>query len=158
MTKTELDDVAEVSATELSGWLGLSRVRVGQLAAEGVLARSDGGKFSLKRSVLAYVHWRRAEDRRSSRSAIDARLTEARARALELRNAKVAGVLMHTAEHEELLAEIIAKTLMGFDQLPSRFTDDVPQRRRLDDLITEIRNEVAALMAAEAEKRKDQAA
>lgn len=76
-----------VTGTALGLHLDLSRQRVNQLVDEGVLHRLPAGGFDQDACRVAYVRWLRSDERRASRSEADARLRDARAREIELRNA-----------------------------------------------------------------------
>jgi phage terminase Nu1 subunit (DNA packaging protein) len=147
------------TASVVAEHLDISRPRVGQLVKEGVLQRRRGGKFELDDCRRRYIRWLRTERRGLARSAAAQRLATARARDLELRSAQREGRLMEVEEHEAVLSEIIATIIMHLDGMPARFTEDLAQRARLDGLIGEVRNEVAAALSkagAEYERRTKQ--
>ena len=54
---TNTDETVLVSATELAGWLGITRRRVSQIAEEGIIkpAQESPMRFDLKETVRAYV-------------------------------------------------------------------------------------------------------
>lgn len=51
-----MPDIVEVNEVELSEYLGLSTRRIRQLVTEGVVVKSQRGRYDLKASVLGYVN------------------------------------------------------------------------------------------------------
>jgi hypothetical protein len=65
--------------------LMLSRQRIDQLVAAGHLQRHAPGRFRTVDVVQGYIRFLRDEDRRSSKSAADSRMRDAKAREIEVR-------------------------------------------------------------------------
>lgn len=57
-------DVVEVSEVELAEYLGLSTRRIRQLFKEGVVIKSQRGRYDLKQSVLGYINSIRQLDKK----------------------------------------------------------------------------------------------
>jgi phage terminase Nu1 subunit (DNA packaging protein) len=57
-------DVIEVTEVELSEYLGLSTRRIRQLFKEGVVIKSQRGRYDLKKSVLGYINSVRQQEKR----------------------------------------------------------------------------------------------
>lgn len=57
-------DVVEVSEVELAEYLGLSTRRIRQLFKEGVVIKSQRGRYDLKQSVLGYINSIRQMDKK----------------------------------------------------------------------------------------------
>lgn len=62
-----MSDVVEVNEVELSEYLGLSTRRIRQLFKEGVVSKTQRGRYDLKQSVLGYINSiRQAEKRKDA--------------------------------------------------------------------------------------------
>ena len=59
-----MPDVVEVNEVELSEYLGLSTRRIRQLVKEGVVYKTQKGRYDLKKSVLGYINSVRAEQKK----------------------------------------------------------------------------------------------
>ena len=57
-------DVVEVTEVELSEYLGLSTRRIRQLFKEGVVVKSQRGRYDLKASVLGYINSIRQQEKK----------------------------------------------------------------------------------------------
>lgn len=57
-------DVVEVTEVELSEYLGLSTRRIRQLFKDGVVIKSQRGRYDLKLSVLGYINSLRQQERK----------------------------------------------------------------------------------------------
>ena len=58
-------DVIEVTEVELAEYLGLSTRRIRQLYKDGVVIKSQRGRYDLKVSVLGYINSIRQDDRKN---------------------------------------------------------------------------------------------
>lgn len=58
-----MSDIVEVNEVELSEYLGLSTRRIRQLVKEGVVHKTQRGRYDLKASVLGYINTLRQEEK-----------------------------------------------------------------------------------------------
>lgn len=61
-------EVVEVTEVELAEYLGLSTRRIRQLFKEGVVIKSQRGRYDLKKSVLGYINSIRQQERQMDSS------------------------------------------------------------------------------------------
>ena len=57
--------IVEVSCIELAEYLGLSDRRIRQLDKEGIVVKSQRGRYDLKASVLGYINSIRQQESKS---------------------------------------------------------------------------------------------
>src|SRR5256885_531691 len=81
------NEPAIISTAVACQLLMLSRQRLDQLAKDGWIARDAPGHWRLLDLVQGYIRFLRDEGRRTSKSAADSRVRDARAAEIELRNA-----------------------------------------------------------------------
>lgn len=60
-----MDEPIEVTEVELAEYLGLSTRRIRQLVKEGVVIKSQRGRYDLKRSVLGYINSIRQQENKA---------------------------------------------------------------------------------------------
>jgi hypothetical protein len=138
-----IDPRNSVTASELSGWLGLTRQRVGQLADEGVLQR-DGTGFPLKASIRAYCSWQRTDARRADKAADEALLNAARLRSIELKNLKTDGQLIDIDEHDAIFDEAFGMLKAELIGLAARVSREQPLRQKIETEVDGALNRCAA--------------
>lgn len=63
-----MPSVIDVTAVELAEYLGLSDRRIRQLEKEGVVVKSQRGRYDLKASVLGYINSVRQQEKRMDAS------------------------------------------------------------------------------------------
>lgn len=68
-------EIIEVTEKELSEYLGLSDRRIRQLFKQGIVVKSQRGKYDLKASVLGYVNFLRDKDKNRDEAMEKLRLT-----------------------------------------------------------------------------------
>lgn len=134
MPKTDHEKPATISA--LAAHLDLSRTRIRQLVAEGVIAPDatlDGGRVAYLR------HLREAATRRADAGEDARRLAAARARAIELRTAREEGELVPAEEAVALTTLLVGELVTALDNLPARCSRDPAIRDRIEAEINMIR-------------------
>jgi hypothetical protein len=137
------------SASLCGAHLDLSRVRVVQLVEEGALPRNADGSFELDACRLAYIRYLRSEDRRGSKSAVQSRVQEARAREIELRTAREAGRLVPMESVTAAVADILGTYRFELSGVPAAATRDLGARldieKQLNDAIDRCRQRFEAV-------------
>lgn len=121
-----------INATVLAAHLDLKRTRIRQLVAEGVLRRRSDGTFDLDQSRISYIRWLRSDERRASKSASASRVQDARARQLEVENARREGQLCEVQEALDFVDDVIGplkSELLGFS---ARVTRDLELRQKIE--------------------------
>jgi phage terminase Nu1 subunit (DNA packaging protein) len=133
----------KVSATMMAAHLGLSRPYLDRLVTDGTIAKDEAGKFSLDETRLRYI--RKLREMRRSSPAVEAhaQYQQAKARRLELENARLESRLMEVDDHIASVDEIVGIMLTGLSSLPARCTRDLRMRRAIEAGIIQIRQEIA---------------
>ena len=120
-------------STEVAGrLLMISAERVRQLIKAEYIARGAGGKIALVAAVQGYIKFLKDEDRRSSKSASDSRVRDARAAEIELRVAERRRVLIEMDEAIAASDKIVAVVRAEIVGLPARATRDMDVRRVIE--------------------------
>ncbi len=125
------DDVL-VTGPEACRYLKLSRQRLAQLVADGVIRREAPNKYRLIEVVHGYLDFMRDERSRANKSAADSRVRDARAQEIALRIGEKLGHLVAVEEFDEFVDAIAGIILSELGSLPARFTRDLGERRRLE--------------------------
>ncbi|ACA18504.1 hypothetical protein M446_4147 [Methylobacterium sp. 4-46] len=128
----------------------LSTMRLRQLAKEGWFPPPVRGKVSLILTVQGYIKFLRDEDRRSSKTAAESGLKQARQREVELRIAKDEGELIPLLDVMGVMDEFTGAVVTALKNMPSRFSRDIAQRERLQPHVDEVLTLVADKMQAAA--------
>jgi hypothetical protein len=105
-------------AAELAAHLDLTRQRIEQLAAEGVIECDDAGRYDLYDCRLAYIRFLCALRREPAESAELRRIREAKAELLELRVAEEDGRLWDMQMVHEMVTMFATKIKNRGDALP----------------------------------------
>lgn len=146
------DPQMQLSSAELGALLGITERRVQQLESESVFA--NVGKGRSKRYVLceAVRAWK-------EKSEIDASLTiqsastsremfEAeRARKLKLANDQQEAMLVETPDALAAIDVIFGEARTAFAGIATRFTEDLAERRRLEDVIDQTLDDLTGRFA-----------
>ncbi len=137
-------DAISVSAEALGKLLGVSRKWIEKLAGEGVIEREAKGKYPVGAAVRGYIGWLKDDQRRSSKTAADSRLRDARARLIELRIAEQSHELIETEEAIATVDEIIGTIRAEASGVAATVTRDVEIRDRIEAAIDGIFSRAAA--------------
>lgn len=125
--------------------LMISDERVRQLVKSGYIERPQRGRVPLVGAVQGYIRFLREEERRSTKSAADNRVREARAKEIELRTAREAGELVPLEEAVAYVQSVVGTLMSRLNGLPAQITRNLDERRRIADMLDGIRSEVAAV-------------
>lgn len=129
-----------LSSSQLGAVLGLTERRIQQLESESVFVNVGKGRskrFRLDHAVQAMVRKSEIEAQEAAASASTSReLFEAeRARKLKLANDQAEALLVETPDALAAIDRIFGEVRTGLAGIPPRFTEDVAERRRLEDAI-----------------------
>jgi hypothetical protein len=136
--KNNTDDIAStiLAASVVADLIGVTPSRLRQLAAAGSIPRADRGRYRLGDVVRGYVNSLKAETvRAASQAASRDRLLAAKAAAIEQRVQRDAGRLVDLNETMDVVGELFAMTRAEIGAVPTTYTRDVPERKRLENLI-----------------------
>jgi len=134
------------TATELAAHLIMSRQRVRQLTAEGVLIARADGRYDFDENRARYIPFLR-DTKRSARTDADAGLRVMKARQIELKIAEDEGRLIELDEALAFDDELVGMFRTALAGYPARITRDLELRRTIervnDELLTELANALA---------------
>lgn len=126
---TEVGIISTEVACQL---LMLSRQRIDQLVAAGHLQRHGPGRFRTVDVVQGYIRFLRDEDRRSSKSAADSRIRDAKAHDIEVRTRQRLGRLVPLEVYEEMIDNITGVVRSEFAGLATASTRELTMRRIIE--------------------------
>lgn len=141
-----------VTHDEAGAAMGTSGQWVRDLIAQGYVERHPDGGVSLVQAQAGYIRWLKDEERRSSKTAEAARVKNARAVEIEMRTARAAGELMEREDHEAIVSDLAGIVLTCLSALPARLTRDVTERRRVERIVDELRNQIVEATGARAQE------
>lgn len=116
--------------------------RLAQLVADGWIKKTQN-KYTLVATVHGYIDFLRDEKVRLSQNTAQAEVQKQRARQLAQKADKEAGDLIPAELAHALCAETVGVMMAKIAGLPARLTRDTHERRRIEEIVDEMRNEVA---------------
>jgi hypothetical protein len=134
--------VVIVSASALANHFGVSRQYVSRLADDGVIERLASG-FDIDLSRLRYLGWLRAPERRATKNEAASELSKARIELIQLRIAEKRRELISLDEANATIDQICGLVLTKLGGMAARCTRDLQVRRNIDNVVFEIRTEIA---------------
>lgn len=130
-----------------------SAERVRQLAKEGWITQAGSAqdrRYRLLDVVQGYIRFRDDEDRRTNKSAAHSRITDARSREVELKNAQREGRLIELDEAVAVIEAVIGLLRSLLSGLAARVTRDLSLRRTIETAVNDILNNISDLAAQRA--------
>lgn len=139
---------------EMAGRLLMkSSERIRQLAREGWIPRHGTGantRYALVDVVQGYIRFRDDADRRATKTASATRISDARAREIELRTAIREGHLIDLDEAVEAVEDLVGLLRSELSGLPARCTRDLQVRRTIETARNDILDRIADLATQKA--------
>ncbi|WP_156438756.1 hypothetical protein [Bradyrhizobium valentinum] len=123
--------------------LMISAERVRQLAKEGWIEKAGKDQFYLVDVVQGYIRFRNDSERRATKSASASRVSDARAREVELRIAERERRLVELSEMIALSDQLVGMFRAELSGLPARVTRDLQIRRTIETAINDILDRIA---------------
>lgn len=127
--------------------LMMTTERLRQLIAEGYIKAHDRTRVPLVSAVQGYIGFLKEEDRRSSKSAAESRVRDARAREIEVRTAQREGELVPLALALEIVDEAVGIYRSEIGILPARISANPGERRRIQGMVDDTQRKVAERLA-----------
>jgi len=127
--------------------------RIRQLAKAGWITQSgdkNDRRYRLLDVVQGYIRFRDDEDRRANKTAAHTRITDARSREVELKNAQREGKLIELEEALAVIEAVVALFRLQISGLPARVTRDLQFRRTIETALHDILDAIADLAAERA--------
>ena len=143
-----------MTAEQAAALLEVTPQWIGRLHKQGYIPREGKGQYPLVGVVRGYVRYLKDEERRSSKSAADSRVRDARAKEIELRTAQRAATLIETDVALAMVDEVVGAVRTGFGSLAAQLSRDGQERRRIQAKVDEILGTVATVLAKRAQAVK----
>jgi len=134
---------AALKTEQAASLIGVTVRRLQQLIQEGTIRRDGNGKLTVSAVVQGRLADKDREIEQIRLKAADNDVRRAKARLLEMNLSEKQRELVPRDEAEEFVQLLIGEVVSRLQGLPARYTRDVSERRRLEDLISNIRGEVA---------------
>ncbi|MBN9033692.1 MAG: hypothetical protein BGO05_05400 [Rhizobiales bacterium 63-7] len=122
---------------------GLSAERVRQLIKEGWIPREKRGWVRLDAAVSGYIRYLKDTAKRTTKTASDSRVRDARAAEIEQRMQIKSRDLVPAKEATAAVDHVIAACAEAFAMLPAMITRDVAERNRIERHVKRAQGEVA---------------
>jgi hypothetical protein len=116
----------------LASCWGMTPARIGQLANMGWFKPVAKGKYNWMDACSGYIKFLRDEDRRSSKSASETRIKDAKARDIEVRTMQRLSRLIPLEVYEEMIDSIAGVVRSEFAGLAAACTRDLVMRRIIE--------------------------
>ncbi len=127
--------------------LMISEERVRQLAKMGFIPRAGGGRYNLVAAVQGYIKFLKDEERRTSKSASESRVKDARAAEIERRMAREDRKIIALEEAVWAADKMSGEFLRSISGLPARITRNPSERRRIESICDSERTRLEARFA-----------
>jgi hypothetical protein len=130
-----------------------SSERIRQLSREGWIPKHGTGantRYALVDVVQGYIRFRDDAEKRATKTAAATRISDARAREIELRTAIREGRLIDLDEALEAVEDLIGLLRSELSGLPARCTRDLQLRRTIETARNDILDRIADLAAQKA--------
>lgn len=129
---TEEPQAGTITTAQAARLLMVSDERIRQLAKNGHIPKIAKDRFNLVAVVQGYIRFLKDEERRSSKSAADSRVRDARAAEIERRMAREDRDLIMLDEAMAAYDFAVGLFLESVSGLPARMTRNASERRRLE--------------------------
>ncbi len=129
------DSAAEagtITTSQAARLLMVSDERVRQLTKAGFVPKAARGRYNLVALVQGYIRFLKDDERRSSKSAADSRVRDARAAEIERRMAREDRKIIALDEAMAAFDQATGLYLQSLSSLPARITRNSAERRRIE--------------------------
>ena len=148
----QLKDYADVATTaRITDLIGIGGERLNQLSKDGWFKQLGKNRWNIAAVVKGFIKYKNDADRRTSKSAVQSRVSAARAREIELRIAKQTGELCETQEALALVDDILGTLRSELSGLPAMVTRDLKMRSEIEKCVNDILNRVSRRLDLQAE-------
>jgi hypothetical protein len=134
---------------ELIAVLEITGTRIGQLAAEGWFKPIAKNRWNRDEVYRGYLKFLKSDDRRSTKSAAENRVRDAKAREIEMRIAERERDLIRYEEAETALEAVVGMVRTEMGGVAARVTRDLPMRRAIEKAINEGLTRIVDRLAVE---------
>ena len=123
---------AVIDTQTLASCWGITPARIGQLANMGWFKQLAKGKYNWIEACGGYIRFLRDEDRRSTKSASETRIKDAKAQDIEVRTAQRLSRLIPIEVYEEMIDNVAGVVRSEFAGLAAACTRDLTLRRIIE--------------------------
>jgi len=141
------DEVQMLGTEQTARLLDISGAFLRRLTQDGKIPKRAKGKYVLDEAVLGYIRFLREDNARTTKSAHQNRMHEAKAAEIEMRLAEKRRELIPTEDVYAAMDIMIAKFRDELAGLPARFTRDMEVRRKLEAETHASQNRIAKAFA-----------
>lgn len=143
--KPAQDTAGTISLAQCEALLLCTGRHVQQLVKDGFIPKPDKrGRYSIVAAVHGRITSIQAEKKNETKTAAENRVKDARAREIEMRNARTDKAVVDIDEALAIIDEILGDVRAGFTGLPARMTRDLAERNKLEAEIDDILNRAAS--------------
>lgn len=121
-----------ITVKTLASLLMITEQWVRQLAGKGYIPKPDRGNVPLIAGVQGYIRFLKDEERRTSKTASQSAVAEARAREITLRTAREEGRLIDIEDAEAVFAEVLGTFRAELAGVAAASTRDLELRAAID--------------------------
>ena len=136
-----------ITADQAVALLGKSRAWFFDRVKEGHIQKEAKGRYTLVRIVRGVMDYYDTLLTKQTKTQAASRVTEARAREVELRIAERERSLIPTDDAIEVVDTIIGAFRQELDSLPAAYTRNIDDRKRLEALIDAAKNRLGEVYA-----------
>lgn len=122
------------STTQLAALLGLTTRRILQLEAEGHIASDGRNRYRLGPAIKGFIAFKESTFEARTAGAVNDRLREAKAEAIEMENLRKSRALIASAqaEIEAIIDQVLGPLKADLYAVPARVTADLNVRLRIE--------------------------
>lgn len=131
--------------------LKLTPERIRQLMKDGYIPRDKPGRVSLVGAVQGYVQFLKDLASKTTKTAADSRVRDARAQEIEMRNAERMRKLIPVEDASAALDHLLGVVNEQLNGLPARITRDLEQRRKIEAEVNAAKEKIAKALATSAD-------
>lgn len=129
--------------------IGPERIR--QLMKDGYIPRDKPGRVALVGAVQGYIRFLKDLASKTTKTAADSRVRDARAAEIEMRNAERMRKLIPVEDASAALDYLLGVVNEQLNGLPARITRDLEQRRKIEAEVNAAKETIAKALAASAD-------
>ena len=140
-------EAGTITTGQAARLLMISDERVRQLTKMGYVPKAAKGRYNLVAVVQGYIKYLKDDERRSSKSAAESRVRDARAAEIERRMAREDRKIIALEEAMTAYDFATGLYLQSISGLPARMTRNTSERRRLEAICDTERQRLATRFA-----------
>lgn len=125
--------------------------RIRQLMKQGYVPRDRPGRVSLVGAVQGYIRFLKDAASKTTKTAADTRVRDARAREIEMRNDERMRKLIPIEDATAALDYLVGVVRESMNSVPARVTRDIELRRKIEAEVNAAQKRIAEALAASAD-------